>query len=137
MENKAEEREQSRPSTLEMEVEEAATDGLDATDPQWFINLLYCIMIFVLVYPRVHRGIAYAIGRRSRPELLNSHRCEQDSECVVMSIENCCGIYPIFIHKDATRDPFKYCEFDDCGLPSIDVCLCNLDLDGGRCQAEN
>jgi hypothetical protein len=68
------------------------------------------------------------------------YSCEQDSDCVVMNVGNCCGYYPECLHKSSTPDPSNGCEFGGsttsvCGFPSIEKCVCDLEQLGGKCQA--
>lgn len=67
------------------------------------------------------------------------YSCDQDSDCVVMNVGNCCGYYPACLRKSSTPDPSKSCEEGGssvCGFPSIESCVCTkLEGGGGLCQA--
>ena len=57
--------------------------------------------------------------------------CQQDSDCTVKNVGNCCGYYPACTHVDAQANPYfvsKTCEeygiAGICGFPSIEACKC-------------
>ncbi|KAG7365881.1 hypothetical protein IV203_028551 [Nitzschia inconspicua] len=64
--------------------------------------------------------------------------CENDSDCEVMNVGNCCGYYPKCLRKTSTPDPSHGCNAGEsaiCGFPPVERCTCNLDQLGGRCEA--
>ncbi|KAG7351784.1 hypothetical protein IV203_007832 [Nitzschia inconspicua] len=66
------------------------------------------------------------------------YTCENDSDCEVMNVGNCCGYYPECLRKTSTPDPSQGCNTGEsaiCGFPSIERCTCNLEQLGGRCEA--
>jgi hypothetical protein len=133
-----------------------------ATERKNRINKIIFSVLCLLVVVAVGLAIGLTTGSGSRSKAVSSaavvlptsepskqkedkpihhfvdYSCEQDSDCVVMNIGNCCGYYPACLNKTSTPDPSKSCESGGssiCGFPSIEKCVCDLNLDGGRCQA--
>lgn len=57
--------------------------------------------------------------------------CENDSDCAIKDVHNCCGYYPECVNVKATVDPErvkKSCADQGiasiCGFPSISACQC-------------
>jgi len=69
-----------------------------------------------------------------------NYSCNEDSDCVIKDVGNCCGYYPKCVNSDAkvSRDTVeKVCSegglIGVCGFPSIKSCECS----GGKCIGIN
>ena len=65
-------------------------------------------------------------------------RCQEDADCVVKNVGNCCGYFPKCVNRAATVDPEgvkRLCEEQGrssvCGFSEIQACTCQNNL----CQA--
>ena len=63
--------------------------------------------------------------------------CQQDTDCMVKDVHNCCGYYPDCVNKEADVSALtvnKICARHNlasvCGFPSIKKCACTK----GKCE---
>ncbi len=59
------------------------------------------------------------------------YTCNEDSDCVIKDVHNCCGYYPKCVNINSKTDPDlvkEICEeqglASDCGFPVIESCEC-------------
>ena len=64
--------------------------------------------------------------------------CQQDADCMVKDVHNCCGYYPQCVNKNAATDPAlvqRLCQEQGlaggCGFPAIVSCECR----NNRCSS--
>jgi hypothetical protein len=69
--------------------------------------------------------------------LAPNRSCKLDSDCAVKNVGNCCGAFPMCVHKDAKTDPAAVqaqCAKDGmasvCGFVEVSGCQCVQ----GQCQ---
>jgi len=68
-----------------------------------------------------------------------SRVCQNDADCAIKNVGNCCGYYPACVHKDAETFPervaaecAKHGVSSICGFPEIPGCRCAA----GQCEAK-
>jgi len=88
--------------------------------------LLTAFLILALV-----SGCEQTVDDDSTDEPVNAYACEQDSDCVVKDVRNCCGYYPRCVNVDHEPDiAAVQAECAEkglvsvCGFPEIDSCSC-------------
>ena len=61
----------------------------------------------------------------------NIYACNQDSDCVIKDVRNCCGYYPACVNAGAVidvesvdRECAKQSVMGVCGFPEISGCAC-------------
>ena len=59
------------------------------------------------------------------------YSCQNDEDCLIKDVHNCCGFYPRCTNKNALVNGelvSEFCENEGvssvCGFPSIDYCAC-------------
>jgi hypothetical protein len=78
------------------------------------------------------------VERKPTADASNPNRsCKTDSDCAVKNVGNCCGAFPMCVHKDAKTDPAAVqaqCAKDGmasvCGFVEVSGCQCVQ----GQCQ---
>lgn len=80
--------------------------------------------------------LIFLIGCKEIPDskgtqLADPYICEQDSDCAVKDVHNCCGYYPRCIninHEPDIKAVQEACQkkglVSVCGFPEIDSCKC-------------
>jgi hypothetical protein len=78
-------------------------------------------------------GLAGCVGNSAKVSAVKTvaTNCEQDRDCAIKNVGNCCGEYPACVNSSSHPDPaavmaacVKEGRMSTCGYPMIASCIC-------------